>query len=47
MVVTIGFVYFLLPETKSMPIEIVDQVRRNHWFWKRIVIVEDGEERTL
>ncbi|KAF9617522.1 hypothetical protein IFM89_036726 [Coptis chinensis] len=31
------FVYFLLPETKNLPMEKVDQVWREHWFWKRIV----------
>ncbi|XP_059666919.1 hexose carrier protein HEX6-like [Cornus florida] len=35
-----GFVYVLLPETKNMPIEKMDRVWREHWFWKKIV----GEE---
>lgn len=43
-VVMTVFVYVLLPETKNMPIEIMDQVWRNHWFWKRIAIMEDGDE---
>jgi MFS transporter, SP family, sugar:H+ symporter len=32
-----AFVYFLLPETKGVPIEQVDRVWREHWFWSRIV----------
>nr|DAD18437.1 TPA_asm: hypothetical protein HUJ06_019900 [Nelumbo nucifera] len=36
-----GFVYLLLPETKNVPIEQMDRVWREHWFWKRIV----GEEK--
>ncbi|KDP22453.1 hypothetical protein JCGZ_26284 [Jatropha curcas] len=35
-----AFVFFLLPETKNMPIELMDIVWKEHWFWKRIV----GEE---
>lgn len=31
------FVYLLLPETKNVPIEQMDKVWREHWFWKRIV----------
>lgn len=36
-VVMTGFVYYLLPETKNLPIEKMDRVWREHWFWKRIV----------
>ncbi|KAF5731051.1 putative sugar transporter [Tripterygium wilfordii] len=36
-VVMTVFVYFLLPETKNVPIEKMDMVWRDHWFWKRIV----------
>ncbi|KAK9148416.1 hypothetical protein Scep_007173 [Stephania cephalantha] len=32
-----GFVYLFLPETKSVPIEKMDQVWRQHWFWKKII----------
>ncbi|XXG75812.1 hypothetical protein AAC387_Pa08g0306 [Persea americana] len=31
------FAYLLLPETKNMPLEKVEQVWKEHWFWKRIV----------
>ncbi|THG04350.1 hexose carrier protein HEX6-like [Camellia sinensis] len=36
-VVMTGFVYLFLPETKNMPIEQMDRLWREHWFWKRIV----------
>ncbi|PNY11407.1 hexose carrier protein hex6-like [Trifolium pratense] len=36
-VVMTVFVYFLLPETKNVPIEQMDTVWREHLFWKRIV----------
>ena len=44
-VVMSTFVYFLLPETKNMPIEQMNSVWREHWFWKRIVgeVNEDGK----
>lgn len=31
------FIYFLLPETKNIPIEQMDRIWREHWFWKKIV----------
>lgn len=31
------FIYFLLPETKKIPIEKIERVWREHWFWKNIV----------
>ncbi|KAI8564530.1 hypothetical protein RHMOL_Rhmol03G0188800 [Rhododendron molle] len=34
------FVYLFLPETKNVPMEQMDRVWREHWFWKRVV----GEE---
>lgn len=36
MVMTV-FVYFLLPETTNVPIEQMEKVWREHWFWKTIV----------
>ncbi|KAJ8772359.1 hypothetical protein K2173_027536 [Erythroxylum novogranatense] len=35
------FVYLLLPETKMVPIELMDKVWKEHWFWKRIVEVDE------
>ncbi|GER46544.1 major facilitator superfamily protein [Striga asiatica] len=32
-----GFVYMFLPETKDVPIEKMDGIWREHWFWKRYV----------
>ncbi|XP_059461022.1 hexose carrier protein HEX6-like [Corylus avellana] len=45
-VVMTGFVFLLLPETKNMPIEQMDRVWREHWFWKRIV-GELNEDRKM
>jgi sugar porter (SP) family MFS transporter len=45
-VVMSGFVFLLLPETKNIPIEQMDRVWREHWFWKRIV-GELNEERKM
>lgn len=36
-VVMTMFVYYLLPETKSVPLEQMEKVWQEHWFWKRIV----------
>ncbi|PON51045.1 Sugar/inositol transporter [Parasponia andersonii] len=36
-VVMTGFVHLFLPETKNVPIEKMDVVWREHWFWKTIV----------
>lgn len=41
------FVYFLLPETKKIPMEQMEQVWRRHWFWKRVVGEEGVEVRTV
>ncbi|KAJ6923394.1 hypothetical protein NC652_016891 [Populus alba x Populus x berolinensis] len=32
-----AFIYFLLPETKQVPIEEVFLHWQNHWFWRRTV----------
>ncbi|KAM0969627.1 hypothetical protein ACFX13_018119 [Malus domestica] len=36
------FIFFLLPETKQVPIEEIYLLFQKHWFWKRIV--GDGEQ---
>ncbi|KAJ4839872.1 Sugar transport protein 14 [Turnera subulata] len=36
-----AFIFFLLPETKQVPIEEVYLLWQNHWFWKNIVGDED------
>ncbi|KAL3569762.1 hypothetical protein D5086_029652 [Populus alba] len=36
-VVMTAFVYYLLPETKNIPIEKMDRVWREHGFWNKIV----------
>ncbi|KAG8381553.1 hypothetical protein BUALT_Bualt06G0133600 [Buddleja alternifolia] len=38
-----GFVYFLLPETKNIPIENMEKIWREHWFWNRFVC-DGGQE---
>ncbi|PON70922.1 Sugar/inositol transporter [Parasponia andersonii] len=35
------FVYFFLPETKGIPIEEMNQIWRNHWYWSRFVTDEE------
>ncbi|KAG2558518.1 hypothetical protein PVAP13_8NG272203 [Panicum virgatum] len=30
-----AFVYLLLPETKGLPIEQIDKVWAEHWFWRK------------
>ena len=47
MVVMTSFVYLLLPETKNVPIEQMERVWREHWFWKRIVGEVGDEESKL
>ncbi|XP_074281841.1 hexose carrier protein HEX6 [Silene latifolia] len=32
-----GFVYWFLPETRNIPLEKMDQIWKEHWFWSRIV----------
>ncbi|KAL6005080.1 Hexose carrier protein hex6 [Asimina triloba] len=46
-VVMTVFIYLLLPETKNMPIEKMDEVWKEHWFWKRIVADDDGNQQQL
>lgn len=31
------FVYVLLPETKNVPMEQMERIWREHWFWKKVV----------
>ncbi|KAI3458331.1 hypothetical protein Pfo_014994 [Paulownia fortunei] len=33
----ICFIYVFLPETKDVPIEKMEKIWREHWFWKRFV----------
>ncbi|CAL4992121.1 unnamed protein product [Urochloa decumbens] len=40
-VVMTGFVYWFLPETKGMPIEQIGKVWREHWFWGKVVGVDE------
>ncbi|KAL6005078.1 Hexose carrier protein hex6 [Asimina triloba] len=42
-----AFIYLLLPETTNMPIEKMDKVWKEHWFWKGIVADEDGKRQQL
>ncbi|OMO58253.1 Sugar/inositol transporter [Corchorus olitorius] len=36
-----AFIYFLLPETKQVPIEEVYLLWQKHWFWKNFVPAQD------
>ncbi|ONK69114.1 uncharacterized protein A4U43_C05F19500 [Asparagus officinalis] len=38
------FIFFLLPETKQVPIEEMSQLWRKHWFWKNIVCQDDDDD---
>ncbi|CAA0817224.1 Sugar transport protein 3 [Striga hermonthica] len=38
------FVYLLLPETKNVPIEQMERVWREHWFWSRIVAINSSND---
>ncbi|WCJ23819.1 Sugar transport protein 14 [Euphorbia peplus] len=44
-VIMSSFIFFLLPETKQVPIEEVYLLWQSHWFWKRFVgdEVQDGK----
>ncbi|CAN4097519.1 unnamed protein product [Withania somnifera] len=37
------FIFFLLPETKQVPIEEIYLLWQNHWFWKRYCTPEETE----
>ncbi|XP_051149103.1 sugar transport protein 14 [Andrographis paniculata] len=37
------FIYFLLPETKQVPIEEIYLLFENHWFWKRYCKPEEDD----
>lgn len=39
------FVGLFLPETKNVPIEQMERVWREHWFWKRVV-GDDNQDKT-
>ncbi|PIA42818.1 hypothetical protein AQUCO_02000335v1 [Aquilegia coerulea] len=41
------FIFFLLPETKQVPIEEISLLWKNHWFWKRYVNDEDEIQETV
>ncbi|XP_051142681.1 hexose carrier protein HEX6-like [Andrographis paniculata] len=37
-----AFVYMFLPETKDVPIEKMERIWREHWFWRRFVVEDAG-----
>lgn len=39
------FVYFFLPETRNLPIENMESIWRDHWFWKRFVFDEQDYDK--
>ncbi|KAL0304082.1 UNVERIFIED_CONTAM: Hexose carrier protein HEX6 [Sesamum radiatum] len=44
------FIYFLLPETKNIPIEKMNKIWREHFFWKRVVgesAYEETEDKKI
>ncbi|KAK3118851.1 hypothetical protein QOZ80_9BG0709420 [Eleusine coracana subsp. coracana] len=46
-VVMTVFVYLLLPETKGLPIEQIDKVWVQHWFWKRVIGTDEAQAYNL
>ncbi|CAD6253348.1 unnamed protein product [Miscanthus lutarioriparius] len=42
-VVMTAFVYLFLPETKRLPIEHIDKVWAEHWFWKKVIGANEDE----
>lgn len=40
-----GFVYFFLPETRNLPIESMEKIWRDHWFWNRFVCDEQDDDK--
>ena len=42
-VVMTAFVYLFLPETKGLPIEHIDKVWAEHWFWKKVIGAHEDE----
>ncbi|XP_010035048.3 hexose carrier protein HEX6 isoform X1 [Eucalyptus grandis] len=36
-VIMTAFVYLLLPETKNVPLEQMNKIWREHWFWKNVM----------
>ncbi|XP_060196115.1 sugar transport protein 10-like [Lycium barbarum] len=36
------FIAFFLPETKGIPIEEVNRIWKNHWFWKKYMPVDEN-----
>ncbi|KAK8969208.1 Hexose carrier protein HEX6 [Platanthera guangdongensis] len=40
-----AFVFFLLPETKGIPLDQMGRVWRQHWYWNRFVAADGGGDR--
>ncbi|KAK3033251.1 LOW QUALITY PROTEIN: hypothetical protein RJ639_033131 [Escallonia herrerae] len=40
------FMHLFLPETKNVPLELMDRVWMEHWFWKRFVVEEHEVTKT-
>nr|AAC61852.1 putative monosaccharide transporter 1 [Petunia x hybrida] len=40
------FIFFFLPETKGIPIEEVNRIWKNHWFWKSYVPNDDDDHHS-